>query len=88
MFATDILPALTNISKTLTGITVPHCTAANPTSHACYLGHADRVNGITVLANATRALVDPNLAKTRRPRRPSGEHRDVAPQRRDARTPR
>ena len=58
-YVTDILPALHDLSKTLQTLTIPHCDAIDPTSHACT---PTTVTGISVLAQATRQLLDPKLA--------------------------
>ncbi len=61
-YVTDILPALHDLSKTLQTLTIPHCDAIDPASHACT---PTTVTGISVLAQATRQLLDPKLAAAR-----------------------
>ena len=61
IFASDIMPALHQLTKTLGAMQIPQCTAADPTSHACTT--TANVDGITVLANATTAMLDPAPAK-------------------------
>ncbi|MGO9707858.1 MAG: hypothetical protein ACLQBL_03275 [Polyangiaceae bacterium] len=58
-FQGDILPALNALEPQLQATTIPHCTATNA-SGACTAEQS--IDGISVLANATRALVDPNQA--------------------------
>src|SRR5262249_46020460 len=60
-FSTDILPALHDTVGILDTTTIKTCTAADPKSHACTT--TKDVDGIQVLAAATRALVDPAYAK-------------------------
>jgi hypothetical protein len=59
-FQGDIVPALNHLEPSLESITVPHCTATNPATNLCTA--EQKYDGITVLANATRALVDPSQA--------------------------
>jgi hypothetical protein len=62
IFASDMLTALHDLVKIVAGISVPTCTASDPSTHACTkLGPAQ--DGITVLANATDALINPDRAK-------------------------
>ena len=58
-YVTDILPALHDLSKILTTMTIPHCGSIDPVTRACA---ATTVNGISVLAQGTRQLIDPTLA--------------------------
>ncbi len=60
-FQGDILPALHDLEASLTKQTILHCTAADPTTNVC--SAQQTYDGVTVLANATRALVDPLQAK-------------------------
>jgi hypothetical protein len=60
-FQGDIIPALHDLEASLTKNTIPHCTATDPTTNVCTAEQS--YDGITVLANATRALVDPAQAK-------------------------
>ncbi len=59
-FQGDIIPALHDLEPTLESETIPSCAATAPKSGAC-TAESTR-NGITVLANATRGLVDPAQA--------------------------
>jgi hypothetical protein len=62
IFSSDMLPALHDLVKILQGISIPTCTATDPTTHACTkAGTAE--DGVTVLANATNALLNPAVAK-------------------------
>jgi hypothetical protein len=58
-YASDLLPALHDLVKTLTTLSIPHCDSIDPTTHACT---PTTVNGISVLAQATRQLLDPKIA--------------------------
>jgi hypothetical protein len=58
-YVSGILPALHDLSKTLTTLTVPHCDAIDPITRSCT---PTNVNGIAVLAQATRQLLDPKIA--------------------------
>jgi hypothetical protein len=60
LFAGDMIPALNALEPTLESLTIPHCTAANATG-TCTA--ETTYTGINVLANATRALVDPLQAQ-------------------------
>ena len=65
-FNGDFIPGLHDLEATLEASSIPHCTAINDdpndkTKHVCTTSSA--VDGITVLANATRALLDPVKAK-------------------------
>jgi hypothetical protein len=60
LFASDILPALHDLVKVLGTLQIPHCTATDPNTHQCTA--TTNVDGVTVLANATRALLDPTQA--------------------------
>ena len=63
-FAGDLIPALHDLEPQLESVTIPHCTATAATamnpSGVCTAEQS--YDGITVLANATRALVDPKQA--------------------------
>jgi hypothetical protein len=61
IFGSDLLTALHDLVKTVGGMDLPACTAADPATHACT--QATTKNGIAILADATRALVDPDRAK-------------------------
>jgi hypothetical protein len=58
-YASDLIPALHDLVAVLQTLTVPHCDAIDPTTHACT---PTPYNGITVMANTIRSLFDPNLA--------------------------
>jgi hypothetical protein len=58
-YVTDILPALQSLSTTLASLSIPHCDAIDPVTHACTPTSA---SGISVFANATRQLLDPKIA--------------------------
>jgi hypothetical protein len=57
----DLFPALAAITTDTDVTTVPHCTAANAQG-VCTA--TTPLGGVNVMANATRALVDPVLAQT------------------------
>ncbi|HEY2515693.1 MAG TPA: hypothetical protein VGI39_32715, partial [Polyangiaceae bacterium] len=61
MFSGDILTALHDLEPILEKETIQSCTAADAKTHLCTA--AKTLNGINVLANATRALVDPAQAQ-------------------------
>lgn len=61
VMATDLFPALTQLSKTLQTIKVPHCTALDPKTKQCTT--FTQVSGLTVMAEAARSMIDPNRAK-------------------------
>ncbi len=57
-----MLTALHDLVKILQGISVPTCATTDPTTHACTkAGTAE--DGVTVLANAADALMNPARAK-------------------------
>lgn len=60
--AGDVLPALTELARALENLPITRCDAVNPTTKACTATTA--VSGIDVAAAATRALFDPDYAKT------------------------
>ncbi len=62
-FPGDLIPALHDLVKTLGAVQVPHCTAYDA-KNMCVPASVVMQDGITVLAEATRALVDPERAKT------------------------
>jgi hypothetical protein len=62
VFASDILSALNALTKTLTTVTVPRCAQVDATKKCTRLA-TPAPDGISVLAEATRALVDPERAK-------------------------
>ncbi len=61
MFNSDIMKGLNQLSKTLQTVQIKHCTASDPMSHACTT--TAPIDGIAAVAQATRALVDPDQAK-------------------------
>ncbi|HEY5241538.1 MAG TPA: hypothetical protein VIJ22_08740, partial [Polyangiaceae bacterium] len=62
IFSSDMLPALHDLVKILQGISVPTCATTDPKTNACTkAGTAE--DGVTVLANATNALLNPAVAK-------------------------
>jgi hypothetical protein len=62
IFSSDMLPALHDLVKILQGMSIPTCAATDPTTHTCTkAGTAE--DGVTVLANATNALINPTVAK-------------------------
>jgi hypothetical protein len=61
IFSSDLLASLNDVTNIAAGMTIPTCTAIDPVKHTCTTpGTAD---GIGVLAAATRAIVDPAVAK-------------------------
>jgi hypothetical protein len=56
-FATDLLPALHDLEQELEQTTVSHCDAIDPQSNQCTQAH--NIDGVAVIAAATRALLDP-----------------------------
>jgi hypothetical protein len=61
IFASDLLTALNSITSVAQGISVPTCSAIDPTKHTCTTP-GPTLSGIGVLAAAARDLVDPVLA--------------------------
>jgi len=61
-FATDVLPAITELAKALETLPIKKCETVDPTTHACT--KFVNVNGIAVAAAATRAMLDTEYAKT------------------------
>lgn len=61
-FLTDVMPALTELSKALENLPIKRCDAVDPTTKACT--KTTTLTGIDVAAATTRALVDPEYAKT------------------------
>jgi hypothetical protein len=62
IFSSDLLPALNHLTQIAAGMTIPTCGAVDALTHRCTApGTRD---GIGLLAAATRALVDPNAAKS------------------------
>lgn len=58
---TDALPAVVALAKELTTMTVKKCVAVNPQTKACT--RTENMTGSQVLAEATRSLLSPDLAK-------------------------
>jgi hypothetical protein len=61
IMSTDLIPALTNLMQVLAATTIPRCDAADPSTHTCT--STTNVDGIQVMADATRALLDPDQAQ-------------------------
>jgi hypothetical protein len=61
IFSSDMLPAMHDLIKILAGISVPTCTAVDPTTNKCTKAGPSE-DGVTVLANATNALINPTVA--------------------------
>jgi hypothetical protein len=61
-FATDVLPALTELAKTLENLPITRCDTVDPATKACT--KTTTVTGIDVAAAAARAMLDPDYAKT------------------------
>lgn len=61
-FATDAVPALVELAKALENLPIKRCDAIDQTTKACT--KVTTVTGIEVAATATRALLDPDYAKT------------------------
>lgn len=57
----DMLPAVVALSKELNTMVVKKCVAVNPTTKVCT--RTENATGIQVLAEATRSLLSPDLAK-------------------------
>ena len=62
IFSSDMLTALHDLVKTMEGMQIPTCAAADPKTGACTKA-GPSVDGVTILANATAALLDPDRAK-------------------------
>jgi hypothetical protein len=60
-FATDVLPALSELAKALELLKVRRCDATDPATKKCT--KVTEVSGIDVLAAATRAALDPDYSK-------------------------
>lgn len=61
-FAGDVLPAIVELAKTLENLPVKRCDTVDPTTKACTA--STTVSGIDVAAAATRAMLDPEYAKS------------------------
>jgi len=55
---TDLMDALNNLNKILISTTIQHCDAIDPITRRCT--SSTTMDGITVVANAVRALIDPD----------------------------
>jgi hypothetical protein len=62
-FATDVVPALNELAKALDTMAIKTCTAADATG-ACTADGTRIVSGIDVAAQAARAALDPDYAKS------------------------
>ncbi|HEY6458768.1 MAG TPA: hypothetical protein VIY73_01415, partial [Polyangiaceae bacterium] len=62
IFSSDMLPAMHDLVKILEGISVPTCTATDPKTGLCNKPGAS-VDGVTMLATAADALINPAHAK-------------------------
>jgi hypothetical protein len=62
IFSSDMLTALHDTVKIVEGISVPTCATADPTTGVCTKAGTP-LDGVSILANATRALLDPAQAK-------------------------
>ncbi len=60
IFSTDMLSAVSNLLKVAQRTTLPTCGAVDPTSHLCTQPASK--DGISILAEATRGLADPERA--------------------------
>ena len=58
IFSSDMLTALHDTVNVLQGMSIPTCTATDPTTHACTTA-GPMEDGVTVLANAADALINP-----------------------------
>jgi hypothetical protein len=63
ILGSDLLPALSHITSVAAGLRLPMCSVIDPVMHTCTTAGAP-LSGIGVLAAATRALVDPAVAKS------------------------
>jgi hypothetical protein len=62
IFSSDLLASLNDVTNIAAAMTIPTCTAIDATKHTCT--SAGTTDGIGLLAAATRALVDPAVAKS------------------------
>jgi hypothetical protein len=60
LLGSDLMPALHDITKMIAGLKIHHCTAVDPKTNACTA--MQDMGGIDLLAETTRAAVDPALA--------------------------
>ncbi|HLK38440.1 MAG TPA: hypothetical protein VKU41_16870 [Polyangiaceae bacterium] len=61
ILSSDVFAALNALVKSIANLQVPACAAVDPKTHKC--SQAATKDGVTVLADATVALVDPGHAK-------------------------
>ncbi len=61
VFATDVLPALSELAKALDTLAIKRCDATDPTTNLCT--KTTTLSGIDVAAAAARAAMDPDYAK-------------------------
>jgi hypothetical protein len=62
IFSSDLMPAVHDLVKTLSGVSVPTCAVADPTTQKCMMAGPSE-DGVAVLAAATDALINPSRAK-------------------------
>jgi hypothetical protein len=62
IFSSDMLMAVHDLVKVVGGISIPTCAKSDPQTHLC-TQPGPPLDGISVLASSTRALVDPARAK-------------------------
>jgi hypothetical protein len=60
LLGSDLMQSLHDITKMIQGLTINHCTQVDPGTHACTV--VQPMKGIDLLAETTRAAVDPDLA--------------------------
>ncbi len=60
MLVSDVIPALVATTQALTKIQVPHCDTFDATTKLCT--KSQNLNGVSVLARTTRAMLDPKYA--------------------------
>ena len=61
ILSSDMVPAVHDFLTTIEGIGIPTCATMDPATHLCTAA-GPALNGISVVANATRALLDPTRA--------------------------
>ncbi|MCL2776856.1 MAG: hypothetical protein FWD73_02545 [Polyangiaceae bacterium] len=61
-FATDIVPAVSELVRTINQMPIVRCDAANANG-SCTAAGSTAITGVDVMAAATRAALDPNYAK-------------------------
>jgi hypothetical protein len=62
IFSSDMLTAVHDLVKVIGGISIPTCAKSDPQTHLCTQA-GPTIDGISILASSTRALVDPVRAK-------------------------